>query len=233
MKDLDQVNIEREAIIKTLTTEKSLMEDSCDKKEENLEKELGAPVYSGIEIIYMIRNFLELNKSLRAIDQRVIIEMKEWVKEVKKVVVGLESQESKLKEMEQLNETLRTQVNSLRAQAEKQGNITPEFKEAIKVVDKEIEQVKENRLSDEELEKGKHLFKVEGQVELICWYLYNKSVTPMDIDKNFNFSPNTTNTRIREKPQYFKRVDKVGKKIVYTLNKEGKEYVEMIMKNKK
>jgi len=63
MKSLDQVNIERKAIIDTLTTEKALMEVSCDKKEKDLEKELGAPVYYGIEIIDMIKNFLELNKS--------------------------------------------------------------------------------------------------------------------------------------------------------------------------
>jgi len=31
MKSLDQVNIERKAIIDTLTTEKALMEVSCDK----------------------------------------------------------------------------------------------------------------------------------------------------------------------------------------------------------
>ena len=67
MKTLDQVNIEREAIIKTQTTEKALIIVSCEKKEEDLEKELSAPIYYGIEIIEKIRSFLESNKRLRAI----------------------------------------------------------------------------------------------------------------------------------------------------------------------
>jgi len=181
----------------------------------------------------MIKNFLELNKSLRAIDQRVIKEMEEWVNAVKKVVIGIESQEDKLKQQEQLNDTLRAQINSLKAQIEKRGDVTPEFKEAVKVIDKEIKQVEEGRLSNEELEKGKHLFKVEGQVGLICWYLYNKTISPMEIDKHFDYSPNTTNAIIRREPKYFKKVDKVGKKMIYKLSSEGKEYVERVIKNKK
>jgi len=233
MKNLDQVNTEREAIIKTLTTEKALMEVSCKMKEENLEKEIGAPIYSGVDIIYMMKNFLELNRSLRAIDLRTIDEMKEWIKEVKRVVIGIESQEDKLKQQEQLNDILRKQNNSLKEQIERKGNVTPEFKEAVKVADEELEQVKENRLSNEELEKGKHLFKVKGQIGLICWYLYNKTISPMEIDKHFDYSPNTTNAIIRREPKYFKKVDKVGKKMIYDLSKEGKEYVERVIKNKK
>jgi len=232
MKTLDQVNTERDAIIKTQTTEKALIIVSCEKKEEELEKELSAPIYYGIEIIEKIRSFLESNKRLRAIDLRIIYELEEWVKEVKKVVAGVESQDDKLKQQEQLNDILRKQNNALKEKIEKGGS-TPEFKEAVKVIDEEIEQVKENRLSNEELEKGKHLFKVKGQIGLICWYLYNKTITPMEIDKNFNYSPNTTNTIIRKEPSYFDKVDKIGKKMVYKLSDEGKEYVEKIIKNNK
>jgi len=88
-----------------------------------------------------------------------------------------------------------------------------------------------NRLTDKELEKGKHLFKVEGQMGLICWYLYNKSVPPMDIDKHFEFSPNTTNAVIRRNLELFEKVDKIGKRIVFTTSEEGRKLVEKIIKS--
>jgi len=224
MEDLDRVNTERESIIGTLNTEKALMEVSCNKKEEALEKEINSPAYYGLEVIDMIKNFLEWNKSLRAIDQRVIKEMGEWVKAVKRVVVGVESQESKLKEYQQMVDTLREQIK-------KEGIIKPVFKQPIDKVDEKIEEIESNRLTDEQLEKARGYFMKLGLKERLSWYLYNKHGTGAELDKYFEVDKQSYAV-LKRCTELFEPAGREadGRIKFYRTTAKGKELVEKVAK---
>jgi len=225
MEDLDKVNTERQAIIGTLNTEKALMEVLCNKKEEELFKEIESPAYYGIDVIDRIKNFLEWNKNLRAIDQRLIKEMDEWVKAVKRVVVGVESQESKLKEYQQMVDTLRTQI-------EKGIVPKPVFKQPVEKIDEEIEKIESNRLTDEQLEKARTYFIKLGLKERLCWYLYNKAGTGTEMDKYFELGKNVSNSTLKRSPDLFKTAGREadGRIILFRTTDEGKKLVEKIVK---
>lgn len=224
MEDLDKVNIERASIINTLNTEKSLMEVLCNKKDEELAKEIKSPAYSGLEVVDMIKNFLEWNKSLRAIDQRIIKEMDEWVKAVRRVVIGVESQESKLKEYQQMVDTLRLQLT-------KETITKPVFKQPVDKVDEKIEEIESSRLTNEQLEKAKNYFlKVELKARF-CWYVYNQSKTAKEIETYFKLSPTSGHTILKRYPDLFGRAGRTEKKEkLYITTAEGKALVEKIIK---
>ncbi|MBU1067642.1 hypothetical protein KKE60_07625 [Patescibacteria group bacterium] len=225
MEDLDKVNTERESIIKTLNSEKSHMEVLCNKKEEALEKEIDSPAYYGVDVVDMIKNFLEWNRNLRVIDQRIINEMNEWVKAVKRVVIGIESQESKLKEYQQMVDTLRAQI--------KKG-ITPEpvFKQPIDKVDEKIEKIESNRLTDEQLEKARGYFMKLGLKERLCYYLYNKDGTGTELDKYFELGKNVSNSTLKRSPDLFRTAGREadGRVILFRTTDEGKKLVEKIVR---
>jgi len=225
MEDLDRVNTERQSIISTLNTEKALMEVSCNKKEETLEKEIDSPAYYGLEVVDMMKSFLERNKEIRAIDQRIIKEMDEWVKAVRRVVVGVESQESKLKEYQQM-------VDTLRAQIEKKGIIKPVFKQPVEKIDEKIEEIESNRLTDENLEKARVYFIKLGLKERLSWYLYNKHGTATEIDKYFELSKGSSHTILKRNPELFRTAGREadGRVVLYRTTDEGKKLVEKIVR---
>jgi len=93
------------------------------------------------------------------------------------------------------------------------------------------EKIESNRLSDEELEKGKHLFKGIGLKEKICWYLYNKARNGSELDQSFEQAQNTGNVVLKRYPELFEKIGKIGKKIIFTTSEEGRKLVEEIIKS--
>lgn len=88
--------------------------------------------------------------------------------------------------------------------------------------------------SDKSISQGvsiyKDLFKQRGEKALILWYLFNKTLSALDIDEVFNLSKNRTQTIINRNKDSFSQVGKEGQKKLWTASQNGKRFVENIIK---
>jgi len=119
---LGNIEIVRSTIIKTLKSEKAIIEGKhLQAKEVEAETEIDYLYNAGIEEIKIIRDYLEWVFSARAIDQRIIAEYEAWIDEIKKFVYTVENQKSKIRELQQI----------LDAVTEHRGDLEPRLPEPI------------------------------------------------------------------------------------------------------